>query len=283
MEIQLCVSPESVGSSRLHLKALPILGPPSWKILSWTEKTLQPLGLPHPIVRGLTGRKARGPQVVKGNKLCRLFFFFFSTQNFKKKKSLPLAVYFLLLLRDLWPSYPLTLSIVNTYKNKSTPSACDNLHCKDIHYVPPKHFFFSRWSILSILHFTVLHLFIIKTTSLWGRMDTCIYMAESLHCSPETITSLLISYVLCLVAQLCLTLCNRMDCTPPGSSVYGDSPGKKNGVGCHASSRGSSQPWDRTQVSCILGDSLPSETLGKSNKTVVGSLSLLQGNFPTQE
>ena len=109
-----------MGSSRLHLKALPILGPPSWKILSWTEKTLQPLGLPHPIVRGLTGRKARGPQVVKGNKLCRLFFFFFSTQNFKEKKSLPLAVYFLLLLRDLWPSYPLTLSIVNTYKNKST-------------------------------------------------------------------------------------------------------------------------------------------------------------------
>ena len=102
---------------------------------------MQPLGLPHPIVRGLTGRKARGPQVVKGNKLCRLFFFFFSTQNFKEKKSLPLAVYFLLLLRDLWPSYPLTLSIVNTYKNKSTPSACDNLHCKDIHYVPPKHFF----------------------------------------------------------------------------------------------------------------------------------------------
>ena len=30
----------------------------------------------------------------------------------------------------------------------------------------------------------------------WGRMDTCIciYVAESLHCSPETITVLLISY-----------------------------------------------------------------------------------------
>ena len=26
----------------------------------------------------------------------------------------------------------------------------------------------------------------------WGRMDTCICMAESLHCSPETITALLI-------------------------------------------------------------------------------------------
>ena len=28
----------------------------------------------------------------------------------------------------------------------------------------------------------------------WGRMDTCICMAESLHCSPETITMLLICY-----------------------------------------------------------------------------------------
>ena len=28
----------------------------------------------------------------------------------------------------------------------------------------------------------------------WGRMDTCICMAESLHHSPETITALLIGY-----------------------------------------------------------------------------------------
>ena len=28
----------------------------------------------------------------------------------------------------------------------------------------------------------------------WGRMDTCIYMAEYFHGSPETITTLLISY-----------------------------------------------------------------------------------------
>ena len=28
----------------------------------------------------------------------------------------------------------------------------------------------------------------------WGRTDTCICMAESLHCSPVTTTTLLISY-----------------------------------------------------------------------------------------
>ena len=34
--------------------------------------------------------------------------------------------------------------------------------------------------------------------------------------------------------QLCSTLCNSMDCSLPGSSVHGDSPGKNTGVGCHA-------------------------------------------------
>ena len=40
--------------------------------------------------------------------------------------------------------------------------------------------------------------------------------------------------VLCLVSQSCPTLCNPMDCSLPGSSVHGDSPGKITGVGCHA-------------------------------------------------
>ena len=48
---------------------------------------------------------------------------------------------------------------------------------------------------------------------------------------------------MCLVAQMCPTHCNPMDCSPPGSSIHGDSPGKNTGV---------------------------------------GSLSLLQGIFPTQ-
>ena len=59
----------------------------------------------------------------------------------------------------------------------------------------------------------------------------------------------------CLVAQLCPTLYDPTDCSPPGSSVHGDSPGKKTGVGYHTlSSRGSSQPRDRTQVSCTAGE-----------------------------
>ena len=39
-------------------------------------------------------------------------------------------------------------------------------------------------------------------------------------------------YGVCLVAQSYLTLCDPMDCSPPGSSFHGDSPGKNTGVGC---------------------------------------------------
>ena len=40
--------------------------------------------------------------------------------------------------------------------------------------------------------------------------------------------------VQCLVAQSCPTLCDPRDCSLPGSSVHGDSPGKNTGVGCRA-------------------------------------------------
>ena len=40
--------------------------------------------------------------------------------------------------------------------------------------------------------------------------------------------------MLCLVTQMFLALCNPIDCSPPGTSVHGDSPGKNIGEGCHA-------------------------------------------------
>ena len=54
----------------------------------------------------------------------------------------------------------------------------------------------------------------------WDEMES--YLRDSLHLH------------LCLITQSCLTLWNAMDCSPPGSSVHGGSPGKHTGVGCHA-------------------------------------------------
>ena len=89
---------------------------------------------------------------------------------------------------------------------------------------------------------------------------------------PEQISILtrssLTSSVLCLVTQSCLTLCNAMDCSPPGSSVHGDSPGKNPGVSCHVLLQGifpiqESNPG----LPSLQADFLPSELPGKPPAT----------------
>ena len=60
-----------------------------------------------------------------------------------------------------------------------------------------------------------------------------------------------IHWLLCLVALSCHTLCNNMDCSPPGSSVHGILQARILEWVAMPSFRGSSQPRDRTQVSCI--------------------------------
>ena len=55
------------------------------------------------------------------------------------------------------------------------------------------------------------------------------------------------------VSQSCLTLCNSMDCSLPGSSLDGILQAKILEWVAMPFSRGSSQTRDRTQVSCIAG------------------------------
>ena len=106
-----------------------------------------------------------------------------------------------------------------------------------------------------------------------------------------------------LVAQLCLTLCNPMDFSPPGSAVNGIFQARMLEWAAISSSRGSSWPRDLTYVSHIAGwfftvwasnNDSESETCSVSNSLWPhglilqarildwGSLSLLQGIFPTQ-
>ena len=80
-------------------------------------------------------------------------------------------------------------------------------------------------------------------------------------------------------AQSCSTLCDLMDYT-----VHGILQVRILEWVAFPFSRGSSQPRDRTQASSIAGRFfLPAEPQGKPKKTGVGSLSLPQQIFPTQE
>ena len=87
-----------------------------------------------------------------------------------------------------------------------------------------------------------------------------------------------------LVTQSCLTLCDPMDCSLPGSSVHGDFPGKNTGLGCHALLQGifPTEALNLRSLSLQV-ESLLSEPPGKSKNARVGNLSLLQDVFLTQE
>ena len=59
----------------------------------------------------------------------------------------------------------------------------------------------------------------------WGRTNTCICMAESLHCSPEThYIANRLSVQFSSVAQSCLTLCDPMSCSTRGLPVHHQLP-----------------------------------------------------------
>ena len=55
----------------------------------------------------------------------------------------------------------------------------------------------------------------------------------------------------CSVTQLCSTLCDPMNCSPPGSSVHGILRARILEWVAMPSSRASSRPRDQTHVSCI--------------------------------
>ena len=92
------------------------------------------------------------------------------------------------------------------------------------------------------------------------HIDSRTYHLPSIPCPyislPRPYFTFLIIHIqvcVCLVAQSCLTLCDLKDCSPPGSSVRGILQARILEWVAMPSSRGSSQPRDRTQVSCIVG------------------------------
>ena len=57
----------------------------------------------------------------------------------------------------------------------------------------------------------------------------------------------------CVSHSVVLTLCDPMDCSLPGSSVYGDSPAKNIGICSHSCLQGNFLTQGLNRVSCIAG------------------------------
>ena len=90
------------------------------------------------------------------------------------------------------------------------------------------------------------------------RQPVIFFISESQHI-------VIIQSLTCvLLVQSCPTLCNPMDYSPPGSSIHGMLQARILEWVAISFSRGSSQPRDQTWVSCIVGNSFPSESPGSS-------------------
>ena len=100
---------------------------------------------------------------------------------------------------------------------------------------------FSQWDFGLRFCFWVPYLNLSRVSGYF--MDTC----------PFSTFSKLRAGLWSKLLQLCPALCNAMDCSPPGYSVFWDSPGKNTGVGCHFHLQRSSQPRDWTDVPCLAG------------------------------
>ena len=74
--------------------------------------------------------------------------------------------------------------------------------------------------------------------------------AVSLMCSPPASPGTY-TPVISDLTQSCPTLCNPMDCSPPGSSVLGILEGRILEWVAISFSRGSCQPRDRMHISCV--------------------------------
>ena len=73
-----------------------------------------------------------------------------------------------------------------------------------------------------------------------------------------------------LVAQSCLTLCDAMDCSLPGSSVHEIFQARILEWVAISFSRGSYQPRIEPRSLALQADSLPTELLGKGKYRMLG-------------
>ena len=120
----------------------------------------------------------------------------------------------------------------------------------------------------------------------WPQSKACGILARwpGIKFTSSSVEGVCVCVCVCVkVTQSFLTLCDPINCSPPGFSVHGILQARILEWVAMSSSKGSSQPRDRTQSPTLQVDSLQSEPPGKPKNTRVGSLPFLQGIFPTQE
>ena len=84
-----------------------------------------------------------------------------------------------------------------------------------------------KWDVYHTATFGMFMLVFAKCSKTAEKLDVSVWFSE-----PAVWLSWSLFFC-CLVTKSCPTFCDPMDCSLPGFSVHGDSPGKNTGVGCH--------------------------------------------------
>ena len=121
------------------------------------------------------------------------------------------------------------------------------------------------WAAMSYCIFLHILFHLISKITLWGR-----------HYFSWEVIGLDLQKM--KISQLCPTLCDHMDYT-----VRGILQARILWRVAFPSPRDLPNPGIEPRSPALQADSLPAEPLGKPKNTAVGSLSLLQGIFPSQE
>ena len=113
------------------------------------------------------------------------------------------------------------------------------------------------WALVALVVFTSYTLVINILLCLFISNIFYIYSMKKMVQTVWVLQGITFFYVMCLsyvlVIQSCLTLCDPMDCCPPGSSVYGILQAWILKWVAISSSRGFSPPRDWTRVSWVAG------------------------------
>ena len=97
--------------------------------------------------------------------------------------------------------------------------------CNQVEGWPP-------WEELT--HFTILTLMPLSIQSLDSTYNRCIILKLGTRCNFVSCNQIHDGLTcVCVISHVC-PFATPLDCSLPGSSVHGDSPGKNTGVGCHA-------------------------------------------------
>ena len=118
--------------------------------------------------------------------------------------------------------------------------------------VGPWHLWLDRLAHIHLPFFFLLNESIVISSS--SKHNLPMLVGSNLHSfyilfNYQWLSSFAVSVLCC--AKLCLTLCNPVGCSPPGSSVHGILQARILEWVAMASSRGSSQPRDQTHIPCI--------------------------------